>query len=196
MGPARRHPGPKTLAKVVGKDFGYDASRTPQQNRAAIDAFEAFAKEKLGDQWQEPPRAVVDKTDYLGGMEVRSCRNGDLFVRWTKGGMLVFGLESKLKVNLAPEAWQVLRRKLPGSGDAVHGKVVCDYLRLMCQNPGVHSKSAPGALPENLLAWLTDLAGILERRNNKELAGSITERLGQFGPQESSQGKSQQGKRQ
>ena len=170
----------RALKKVAGKDFGYDLSTTPAQNAAAIDAFRSFAKGKLGDRWQPAKPAVVDNTKYIGGVEVRSCRNGDLFLRWTENGTLVLGLEPEQRIKLPDTPWTTLKAALPNGGDAIHGKVVCDYLRVMCENPGIHWKCAPGALPKQLETWLNQLAVALEKRQQDELARAITQRLGQF----------------
>jgi len=168
------------LKKIAGKEFGYDITVSPQQNAAAIAAFRSLAKEKLGKRYRPAKPALVDKTPYSGGVEVRSCRNGDLFIRWTPDGTLVLGLEPLQRVKLQDASWQDLRAVLPAGGDAVHGKVVCDYLRVMCENPGIHWKCAPGALPEQLNTWLNRLAKALEKQQRDELARAITKRLGQF----------------
>jgi len=169
----------RALKKVAGKDFGYDITENPEQNATAIEAFTSLAKEKLGKDYRPAKPALVDKTRYSGGVEVRSCRNGDLFIRWTPDGTLALGLEPKQRIKLQVAPWKTLTTALP-TGDAVHGKVVCDYLRVMCENPGVHWKCAPGALPEQLNTWLNRLAKALEKQQQDELARAITERLGQF----------------
>jgi hypothetical protein len=168
------------LKKMAGKDFGYDFTASREQNATAIAAFRRLAKDKLGDKWRPARPTVVDATEYLGGVEVRSCRNGDLFLRWTQDGTLARGLEPKQRIKLTAASWKTLRAELPAGGDAIHGKVVCDYLRVMCENPGIHWKSAPGALPQQLVTWLNQLARALEKEQQAGLARAITDRLGQF----------------
>ena len=164
------------LKKVAGEDFGYGLGKSQPQNAAAIAGFRRFAKGKLGDALQPAKPAIVDNIVYVGGVAVRSCRNGDLFLRWTQNGTLVCGLESEQRIRLPDAPW----KNLPAGGDAVHGKVVCDYLRVMCENPKIHWKCAPGALPKQLNTWLKQLAEALEKRQQDELARGIMERLGQF----------------
>ncbi len=167
------------LKKAAGEDFGYDITRSPEQNDDAIAGFRDFARVKLGEQFRPAKPAAMDRTVYVGGLAVRSCRNGDLFLRWTADGTVVAGLEPLLRFRMPAADWKTLVAELP-AGEAVHGKVVCDYLRVMCENPAMHWKCAPGALPGPMTNWLERLAKALEKAKQQELARALTERLGQF----------------
>lgn len=169
-----------TLEQVAGKDFGYDITKSPKENAAAIEGFRSFSKEKLGKDYRPGKPAVGDGTSYMGGVGIRSCRNGDLFLRWTKDGTVVSGLEPGERIQLPAAVWKELTGSLPAGGDRVHGKVICDYLRVVCENPAIHWKCAPGALPEQLTNWLSQLAKALENQKQEELARAVTQRLEQF----------------
>jgi hypothetical protein len=119
--------------------------------------------------------------DHAGGIEIRSCRNGDLFVRWTDGGRIDFGLDATARIELADATWAPLRADLPADPeDRTLGVVVCDYLRAVSREPTLALKCAPGELPEDLARWLKALAAALEKSGGGELAAELTSRLGQF----------------
>ena len=170
----------KALRKVAGGDHGYDPGVPVQKNKDAIDKFEEWARKRLGAGFAEPVPAHRSDTSFSGGIQIRSCRNGDLFVRWTTEGRIAFGLEAGKKVELSTAAWNRVRGSLPPPENAVHGKVVCDYLRFVCKNPTVDQKSAPSALPSETNRWLEDFAQALEESGQKGLAREITTRLDQF----------------
>ena len=69
---------------------------------------------------------------------------------------------------------------LPGAATKVHGRVVCDYLRLMWKKPTVDLKFAPGHLDDKPDDWLVTIARALEKNDSKPLADRIHARLVQF----------------
>ncbi|MBK8980163.1 MAG: hypothetical protein IPM29_30040 [Planctomycetes bacterium] len=113
--------------------------------------------------------AAVAEPDWVGGLEIRSCRLGDLFLRWTADGTVSEGLGAGWRGTLDravdPERFAALRESLHAfPGTAVHGQVICDYLRVLDPlrgEPRAHHKCAPGAVPAELQRWLRDLAGAL-----------------------------------
>ena len=62
----------------------------------------------------------------------------------------------------------------------MHGKVVCDYLRIMWKNPTVNQKFAPGHMGPKPSNWLEELAAALEKNGREDLAKQIRSRLDQF----------------
>ena len=80
------------------------------------------------------------------------------------------------------------------AGSAVHGRLVCDFLRILdpasgqppaaadeeAGTPGIHRKCAPGATPEPLADWLKTLAPVLEENDVEPLADRLRARLPQF----------------
>jgi hypothetical protein len=126
---------------------------------------------------------------WSGGIEIRSCRSGDLHLRWTDTGRVSLGLTEVAAVQLNADAWRELRSGLrPLQGASVEGRVVCDFLRLLdpvtSGSPGrVHRKYAPEASPEKLVQWLEelrDLALTAGGRAGERLAAAVDDRLPQF----------------
>src|SRR5690606_28156379 len=156
--------------------------------------FAAFSRARLGERWQAPVPAYREAAAVAvdaaagedgagGGIEIRSCRNGDLFVRWSEGGKLVFGLTADDAVQLAPESWKALRASRRPAGREIRGgKVVCDYLRVMCKNPATDLKVAPGGLDRGTTSWLTGMAAAIAAAGRKDLSHELESRLEQFLP--------------
>src|SRR5690606_22551831 len=107
----------------------------------------ALAREgegSLGGPWGQRPagaarnalRAAAVRTDgatWTGGVEVRSCQHGDLFVRWNADGEVGFGLDLERRVRLESALFAPFARalaELPPAEPAVHGTVVCDFVRV------------------------------------------------------------------
>ncbi|MCA8957899.1 MAG: HEAT repeat domain-containing protein [Planctomycetes bacterium] len=169
------------LAKRAGKRFGYTPGKSAADNAAAIAEFEGFARERLGPKWVEPVKAPADNTRYQGGIEIRSCRHGDLFVRWTADRTLVFGLAPGKPLELSAAAWKRLWANPPGEGVKVHGQaIVCDYLRVLRSEPRTDRKVGPGALPEPSRVFVEALAAVVADTGRDDLASQILTRLEQF----------------
>ncbi|MCC6672231.1 MAG: HEAT repeat domain-containing protein [Planctomycetes bacterium] len=173
----------QALRRFAGQDFGYVAGREPAANAAAIEAFRAFARARLGDAVPaDLPPAPRDPVT-AGGIEIRSCRHGDWFLRWNDLGELFVGLESRRGVPMDVGAWRALeerRGKLTGAAEQLHGTVVCDYLRVHAAAPALHRRCAPGHLPGDLAAWLDELAAALATQGEDALAQGLRTRLTQF----------------
>lgn len=170
----------KTLRKVAGETMEFLIGEPAKKNHEAIARFEAFARKRLGERWVDPVQAFRDEAIYRGGAAIRSCRNGDLFVRFTTDRRIVFGLEARNKVELSDDTWAKLWNNAPGKGKGVRGKVICDYLRVMCENPTVDEKFSTGAMPKNSTDWLLALAEAIEKNGRQDLAKQIRSRLPQF----------------
>ncbi|HLU39650.1 MAG TPA: hypothetical protein VK081_09700, partial [Planctomycetota bacterium] len=165
------------LAKVAGTDFGYRATEPLAANAEAIARFAAWAEVEV------PPLRERDAVADLGGVEIRSCRHGDLFVRWTEGEVH-FGLSREHRVTLGEDAWARIDARLDalGGGEArqVLGAVVCDFVQLTTREPVRLWKAAPGALPEPVCALLEVLAEEVAAAGKEDLAGALRTRLPQF----------------
>jgi hypothetical protein len=127
----------------------------------------------------EPAEAERGAGGWVGGLELRSCRHGDLFLRWTDAGQVAAGLRDGARVQLDAEDARLLLQgltRLPGKPIATHGNVVCDFLQ--ASGPGIRQKAAPGALPTELTDWLAELADALWQA--PELQAALQQRLPQF----------------
>lgn len=135
-----------------------------------------------GVELSEPDFGETDR-DYAGGLGIRSCRNGDLFLRWTDTGEILVGLLPQRGVTLPAAAWTELSKPLADLGQGereVHGRVVCDYLELVCGPQSRRIKYAPGALPSEIRSLLAELTAALRATPNPELADELSGRLEQF----------------
>lgn len=169
------------LRRLTGHDWTAALDEDPAAQQKARDAVHAWAREQLPS-W-EPTERAGPSLDAVGGVEVRSCRNGDLFLRWAANGEAIVGLDPVRSARMDDVALAALMADLADiTGVATHGTVVCDYLRLYVPaRPGqkaedVHHKAAPSALPPAVHEWLKALAGALDETHGARL----TQRLGQF----------------
>jgi len=145
----------------------------------------AAAAKKSGQALTVPAALVTDPEPALGsGLELLSCKNGDVFVRWSDDGTVLGGIDGRRTVRIAAAAWQALadeRQALELGGDL--GVVVCDALRLCWTKPAVHVKVAPASLPPAATTWLQNLARAIEEAGDQGLANSLRTGLSQFAAQ-------------
>lgn len=173
----------RALKKVAGADFDFALGESPKHNAKAIAKFDTFVRIELERRevpYVAPAKTFRDNRTYLGGVAIRSCRNGDLFVRVTDDSRVVFGLEADAEVRVPEASMQPVVSTLPAAESKIHGKVICDYLRIMWQKPTVDLKFAPGHLRDKPAKWLSTLAVTLEKKGSTELAQRIRSRLVQF----------------
>lgn len=174
----------QALRAWAGDDFGYRVDLPPDELAAAA---ARFARRAHGADAELPallpitdPEIAVD-----GGLEVLSCRNGDLFLRWNQHGMLFAGLDWQPRVQLPADGFRAwLGRAADLRGDPQQGVVICDRLRLKLDAPGLalHCVIAPAAMPAATADWLKQLAAMLEEVGQRELADALRNRLQQFAP--------------
>jgi len=172
----------EALKRATGQSFGYDPDLGAAANREAIEAFAKLAGLPAP---ASRPTSAPDRLEI--GIEVRSCKHGDLFVRWNDAGSVAFGLEGDSRAQLdaaAAEELARLRKALAPRPDATIGAVVCDFLRYRGRDPDLHWKCAPLALPEDLTHLLKALADRLERSKNEDCADQLRTRLRQFAPED------------
>ncbi|MFO1053748.1 MAG: hypothetical protein U1F36_16150 [Planctomycetota bacterium] len=168
----------------LGHDFGAAAGPAGPERDAAAKALVTWLGIPDADlsPLADPPEATACDS----GIEVRSCRNGDLFLRFSADGTLCVGLSPVKVMRVDQKALTDLRAALvPEVGTAVHGAVICDYLRLRIvvkDDALAHHKCAPGAVPESLAAWLKRLAAVIEKTDAEAASCPLTDRLAQFLP--------------
>ena len=174
------------LEKNNERKTDYKARASYAENRAAIaELVELVRKNSAGDQ---PVPDVQHLTDpaatFTGGIEVLSCRNGDLFLRWTADGKIYSGLATSAPVQIPPERWEQLMNTATEFELPNHlGVVICDKMRILRQTPDqtlAQSVLAPNTLPTTVTDWLKQLAAAIEETDNRELAVALRDRLGQF----------------
>lgn len=150
-------------------------------NRAAIDTVIGLAKRRMGTQLREPVELRDGDRVVDGGIEVSSCRNGDLFLCWTGDGVVVAGINGSRTVKLDGTAWQQLRSRIEGTQlPAESGTVVCDRMRIARNGTRTQHAVAPATLPAADAAWVRDLAAALARAGAADLAAALEDRLLQF----------------
>lgn len=169
------------------RELDIDASAAvgvPSPERdAARKRLRAWARERLPDVVLPDAPPPTD-ADFDGGLEIRSCRNGDVFFRWTNSGRVAFGLSPLREAKLDADGIAALREALAKSpGVAVHGTVICDFLRVRAtaaDGVDIHHKVAPGALPDSLAEWLKRTAALLEKTEGESTSRLLVDRLPQF----------------
>src|SRR5205823_5848986 len=135
---------------------------------------------------QAPASATTDGVGPpAGGIEILSCKLGDLFLCWKGDGTLSAGLTGEQHVNLPREkflAWVEGHAAIRGDGQ--QGVVICTKLRLKWDQPppALHFVAAPQALPQATVDWLRSLATRIEGGGSADLAGALRERLQRLAP--------------
>lgn len=154
----------RALASAAQTDFGYKATQSLAGNRDAIAKMAAWAE------IETPTLRERDAIADRGGIEFRSCRHGDLFVRWTEDEVFL-DLDRGRRLPLTAD----VRKELDAAIEAAHtalteprqvfGSVVCDYVQITLRHPARLWKVAPGSLPPKLLALLAtfDIADFATR---------------------------------
>lgn len=174
------------LEKSTGRKTAYKARASYEENRAAIGELVALVRE--GSAGDQPVPDVQELTDpeatFTGGIEVLSCRNGDLFLRWTADGTIYSGLATTTPIQIPPDRWEQLMDAATVFELPNHlGVVICDKLRLVRPTKDqtlAQSVVAPDNLPVTVTDWLKQLAAAIEETDNRELAVALRDRLGQF----------------
>lgn len=126
----------RLLKELLGEDFGFVAEDAPtsEGNAAALTALRAEILERSGGSLPMLPGLALaggpTEGDVLG-LELRSCRAGELFLRWNEGDVLYVGTGRAAKVELAPgtvaELLRAARAAAAACGDDRYwGSVGCD----------------------------------------------------------------------
>jgi hypothetical protein len=175
----------RALCDRLGLDFDAvwrGSAGEPEARAAAVARLSGEARAAYGeDGWPALPVPGGALPPGTGGVEIRSCRNGDLFVRWTPAGEVVFGLEGDLRVQLPAQRWQVLAAALASTPNGTLGRVVCDFVRLAPGRGAAQLKAAPLSLPAGQVDCLNDLAAAVDETGAAPRAAALLrDRLTQF----------------
>lgn len=178
----------EALHAVAGEAFGYQPAGEAEPRALATQRFEAWARERLGDDYRlpEPARVLPDLASYDCGIELRTCNLGELWLRLEAGAdRIAVGVERPERVVVSAagaESIRALSAKAPDGGSRVFGQVVCDFERLCGLGPdrkeGV--QSTPGQRPAAWAALPEAFARALADAGREDLAAALRERAKLF----------------
>lgn len=171
----------QALKAWLGNDHPLPDGGSFDDKRAAIEALLAAARTKSGQELRMPAPATDPDLAFVGGIELLSCKSGDVFVQWTATGEIRGDIDGVTRVTVPVATWDQLtkeREALDLSGDP--GVVICDSIRLFWTQPGVDVKVAPSSLPAAAANWLRHLAGSVEEAGAVRLARDLRTGLDQF----------------
>lgn len=105
LGAQARFDAAKLLAERLGEDLVVDPSESPREPEAAraISELEGRLEELVGDAWPELPpiaQAAGELETSVLGLELRSCRRGEFYLRWTEGDLLYVGTGNPAVISL------------------------------------------------------------------------------------------------
>ncbi len=140
LGAQARFDAARILSERLGDDFDFDPSKSPrdESNAIAIEAIEAAAKKRAEPTWPELPSiaraAPVTEGDVIG-LELRSCRRGEFYLRWNEADLLYVGTGNAAVIALDPGVVQgleqALSRELGALGELRYwGQAGCDLEQL------------------------------------------------------------------
>lgn len=169
----------RELQRIAGLDVAAILGEDAEAAAAAEEVLTAWIQ-GASPAYAAAPRFEATDTQPLFGVEIRSCRNGDLFLVAWPDGRVTTGLSPVREVQI--EAPERLLPDAAADGIATHGAVICDFVRVYVpstvgQPPRAHHKAAPGAVPGPVLEWLKMLAASLDETGIGE---PLSVRLGQF----------------
>ena len=189
------------LKSLLGTDGGYriddsasgaslpDAAKAGSLAGAEADNAMALARladaiaQRDGGGKPEFARNSDSKLTFLGGIETLSCKNGDLFLRWTADGLVEGGAspDCPTSAQIAPTRWsELLRTSTQMQLPPQNGVVICDKMRIQIRPDLPQSAVAPESLPGPAAEWLKQLAAAIEESGQTPLADALRQRLGQF----------------
>jgi hypothetical protein len=167
----------------AGTDAGYRVDASFADNTAAIAQLTELARQRGAEPVLSAVHRADDDARFTGGLEVLSCRNGDLFVRWTAEGTVSGGPTpaSATTVVVDPAAWTDLTQQARGIElPPQSGVVICDRLRVRWSAERAQAAVAPHSMPTEAMDWLKRLATAIEVGGEPRLAGALRDRLLQF----------------
>ena len=126
----------RLLSARFGERFGFAAEKAPTtpENATAIERFEERVRDATGGAAYELPEVAkagsVSERAILG-LEIRSCRRGEFFLRWTEEDVLLVGTGNPARIGLTPGVSAALasqvRESVESLGDEVFwGEPGCD----------------------------------------------------------------------
>ncbi|MFO1076314.1 MAG: hypothetical protein U1E73_01150 [Planctomycetota bacterium] len=174
-GQARAAEARTALKALLGDDWPAGDAPSPA-------AIAAAAARKTGQDLVAPAPLADPERAAVEGLEVLSCRDGDVFVQWDAAGTLWFGIDGAMRVDLGAAKWDELSKKRADLGLGANlGEVICDRIRLAWTAPPAACTIAPGALPKPAAEWLEQLATAVSGADKPELASALRSVIEQFG---------------
>ena len=171
-----------------GVGTGFDPASPPLLMQRARDAISLRLKARWNEGWAEAPPSVGEPTQILYGLEVRSCRRGDAFVRITSDGTLVLGNYDLETVKLEPNVFEQIRRDLESlrvTPDSPYfGLGGCDFERHYLPDEGGLRRFTVGLLgrPRGAMGIVETLAKAIEASRGEAEAHAFRDRVDPFGP--------------
>jgi HEAT repeat protein len=155
---------------VVGEGLPFEPGSPPEARRVWIEVAKTrwaarAAAAGSGGATSRPEDASwpPDVADVVFGLEVRSCRRGDEFLRLTAEGELVAGQYDLRRGKLSPEAWSEIRQALETvrkvDPNPHYGRPGCDFERYYLPDEGGLLKITVGN--EGRPAGVRRLSGLL-----------------------------------
>jgi hypothetical protein len=145
LGEKARFESLRVLRERLGEDFGFKAEDSPESeaNRVALTRLRAAALERAGvERVDLPPIAAPGQRTEgdMIGLELRSCRVGDLFLRWNADDILYVGTGTPLALKLEPGTVARLLAELPRAvvplgEERYFGEAGCDIEQLRLVAP-------------------------------------------------------------
>lgn len=169
----------QALRRAANSDFGYRPGASLADNTAAIAKVAAWAEVPM------PPLLVDEGIGDRGGIEIRSCRHGDLFLRWTDAELHV-GLDRSVRMPVAKSVIDYPRTSItPVLADGqperqTLGVVVCDYIQYQNLDPVRLWRMAPGSVPAVLANFCQRLVAACDAVDHGAVAAALRSRLPQF----------------
>jgi len=202
------------LLERLGDGFGYDPRNPPSDpaNVAALAAVEERCRELAGGELPVLPavaRASGPLADVAFGLELRSCRQGEYFLRWSRDDALHVGTGSAVAVQLQVGTVAALEAESSAllarlAGERVWGEAGCDVEQFHFAPRNSGAPGAPGAderarllvvtkgpeavaelRPQALCLWARRLAATLPRdggdARTRELRRRVRDALSSVG---------------
>lgn len=143
LGAQARFDATKLLSARLGSDFGFQPGKLPTEagNAQALAKLTAAARELAGEAWpaELPPIARLGQPveGAVLGLELRSCRRGEFYLRWTEHDELWVGTGNAARLSLEPgtvaRLAQEISALLEDLGEArTWGQAGCDLEQLRC----------------------------------------------------------------
>ena len=146
-----------------------------------IQALLGPCQQKSGQTLTMPVAVAARPVAIAGGIELLSCKHGDLHLQWTADGLVQAGIDAGREVTIPAAKWAPLwnDRTALQLRDSL-GVVLCDNLRVCWLAPESNVKIAPLALPPAAVNWLKQLAAVIEEAGESRLAADLRSGLDQF----------------
>ena len=125
-GRTARYESLRILKEVFGGDQGYNARNAPNEpsNVEAIERFNDLALQKCGKRPELPivARASAPTEGDVLGLELRSCRRGEFFLRWNAEDVLYVGTGNPARVELPKGSVARLMQKAQALFESLDGR--------------------------------------------------------------------------